>query len=966
MALTGFLRTPFLPVAGSTAADYELIEDQLDHLTVRVNGTTPDRLKLQPVFPGTLTFKPLPGERVPDDPSTAGPIRGNLFLSLDPKRQEDIAKGAPHLNYQFVFGYLGVTLDSSFFTNVALPSLRNPAGTYSIKVEGKNLTTAGQVAKAFARGDISADINPELPLLRGYFPSLIRQSGAVAEATLVLRVYQLLNQLGHAPSLTTQDILTGENFVPIPVAYFYRALSHLPSWPNALASPDHASHAFITSIQGSDRYEEGSPNMRRWRRLRISPPNRHRSPTLEYKGATADAFQGGVPLWDSAVNPLGEIFVRREDEESFSLEVRGEGRQIIKLRKGLVGPYSNSVNLTWNAPGSDRESEIIDIEADVLNDDPLALPFRPIPFNAVDDVRITRLPDGRVCHGELVRPLQRLLRTLGFKIITAETRPFDHPHTSGTFDLHTSWALREFQIYAAMDTVAVETLTAPRYADRLQAIDNPAPYTGEVTGIFDEATATALRAWRTNNLRCPVVIEKWSVDADGKPLLLLADNIWHPIEASPDEGANPDECRVFVRDLSEHYDIPVSRLVPAGGELSDAGRVLLGYYRLRGDHHGMASTRYRLDRKPPDPAPPFIPTTWDGIEVNDRDEPDDSDTNVTPIRLVGRALPIAPEPDDAAYSSVSTYKVISAVSYVEQDYVFDSINCYDSGVVSMGACHWIAFLTGSADRYNDQKNDVELPAFLAILKARAPEAYEKFFGCFGIRPSKTWEYPPGRNSLYNAKAKWIARFQQRGLRKRNPLGVATDEIDPSFSSIPSDDFEDADYLRTWHWFYRWVMANRLSQEVQRQQWYFARLRVREILNAQWGDEHPKLEYVKDVYSSERLVTILLRAHVNQPELVIAALPRSGSDSNLVPKAKGALRAAFVRSGIDGNASQWPDADMSRLEESLIDELTTPDSDLERSIRKALNFIPEVSGHNLQPLKKSRNSFKLDDSGLDQA
>lgn len=932
MPLTGFLRTPFLPVAGSTAADYELIEDQLDHLTVRVNGTTPDRLKLQPVFPGTLTFKPLPGERVPDDPSTAGPIRGNLFLSLDPKRQEDIAKGAPHLNYQFVFGYLGVTLDSSFFTNVALPSLRNPAGTYSIKVEGKNLTTAGQVAKAFARGDISADINPELPLLRGYFPSLIRQSGAVAEATLVLRVYQLLNQLGHAPSLTTQDILHGENFVPIPVAYFYRALSHLPSWPNALASPDHASHAFITSIQGSDRYEEGSPNMRRWRRLRISPPNRHRSPTLEYKGATADAFQGGVPLWDSAVNPLGEIFVRREDEESFSLEVRGEGRQIIKLRKGLVGPYSNSVNLTWNAPGSDRESEIIDIEADVLNDDPLALPFRPIPFNAVDDVRITRLPDGRVCHGELVRPLQRLLRTLGFKIITAETRPFDHPHTSGTFDLHTSWALREFQIYAAMDTVAVETLTAPRYADRLQAIDNPAPYTGEVTGIFDEATATALRAWRTNNLRCPVVIEKWSVDADGHRQELLADNIWHPSEG------RPSSHRVFVRDVSGYYNIPSGRVIPPSYPSPippiepDRGRLLLGYYATYGEHLGVACTRH-----------PPSPTTWHDVLPPAPGDPNDRDTNVTPLRLVGRNLAVPTLPTDR--HAVSTYKVISAVSLAEAQRVFDVLNGYDRAVMSMGVFHWTVYL--GAD-------EAELPAFLALLRTTNATDYEHTFGRFGVRPSETWPplNTPAPNTMYqDDQKKWTARAQQRGLRN------STGAIDPGWSSLTRED--DANYLRTWHWFYRWVMANRTSTNIWRQQWYLGRLRLRAVLNAPWGTDArypitPQAATIGEVYSSERMVTALLRAHVRAPGTVIV----NGHVSNR-------LREAYENAGPllptgtvwTNNPATWTPVHMLALQTALEARLMAYDGTLATT-------IPVATGStDLGPLSTERLSFRLDTTDL---
>ena len=82
----------------------------------------------------------------------------------------------------------------------------------------------------------------------------------------------------------------------------------------------------------------------------------------------------------------------------------------------------------------------------------------------------------------------------------------------------------------------------------------------------------------------------------------------------------------------------------------------------------------------------FVDTSWE------------SETAVTFDSLVGQAVTAA---------RVLTYKVIAAVAKAENQSVFDVLNGYDKGVMSLGICHWTVFLPGST---------AELPAFLAYLR----------------------------------------------------------------------------------------------------------------------------------------------------------------------------------------------------------------------------------------------------------
>ena len=77
-------------------------------------------------------------------------------------------------------------------------------------------------------------------------------------------------------------------------------------------------------------------------------------------------------------------------------------------------------------------------------------------------------------------------------------------------------AIREFQIYSRMPSVAVEGKTgtfATYYARRLLGLTNPYQnFSITVNGYLDKNTLDLMKIWDGLNYRCPVVVDAWSVD----------------------------------------------------------------------------------------------------------------------------------------------------------------------------------------------------------------------------------------------------------------------------------------------------------------------------------------------------------------------------------------------------------------------------------------------------------------------
>ena len=319
---------------------------------------------------------------------------------------------------------------------------------------------------------------------------------------------------------------------------------------------------------------------------------------------------------------------------------------------------------------------------------------------------------------------------------------------------------------------------------------------------------------------------------------------------------------------------------------------------------------------------PAFDTTWE------------LDTNVTPERLTGESLPAVPTTDEQA-EMISTYKVILAVSEAEAEQTFDSLNGYDQAILSMGVFHWIIFYKSSP---------TELPAYLAYLARVNPAEFRKYFGFFGIGIAGEWPASSASPNPFFVKGtlKWESLLTQRGLPREGAVDA---------QSKPLVRPDDAEYFRSWHWFYRWVMAQRLSVAVQRGQWFMARMRLRELVTAPWGAAHPlgANARIGQIYSSERAVSALLRAHVNEPGQVI-----SGG------KARQRLRDAYAAAALSSdNPAKWNAADKQRLHHELEKELKTINGSIHDTLDRCVNLNDPVYG----ALDTSVDSFSLYDADL---
>lgn len=937
MPQTLYIRTPFQPVDGSTAGDYQLTNDSLQSLEVNVNIAAPERLKLQPVFPGQITFKPLNGDPLSQDPSAPGSpaIRGDLFLELSADGQTALRTADARLGYGLIFAYLGVIIDPTFFQKTVIKALKRGNGFKTVTEGATTLATKQQISNAFARGALSVPIIPDKTTATFDFAKLVQGPGATTSMVrLVAGVRPRLNPYDKPhtlAALTGAEILADPDFVPIPVVYLYRMLAHLPSWQTTLAADGHASHPFIASILGTEAPSGSPPQVTRWRRLHFQVPELFQAaPTAchAFEGTTAKARPAPLvaELWTAPVNLLGEVFIRRSDGEAFRIEMRDRHGAPVQLSRP---PFSDPAALTWEAPAPGAQPADFELQAHLpITNDPLASPFSAIPYGAYEKAGLTVVADGAtlrvLARGKLITPLKDLLRDFGFHIVT----------DTETFDRRLSWALREFQIYAGMETIAVEgNPGAPHYADRLTATNNTARYAGEIHGLFSTLTAATMLAWRQNSFRCPVVIESWTVQSGAQPtrILLTTENMWRIADNTVDTN------RVFVRDLTDYYTFPKSRLT------SPDRRILLGRYENTDTRSPPDLTHVLLDDNM-DGAGPLCSRksniTWD------------PDTDVTPERLVGRTLPTNPVAGTADDDTVSTYKVINSVSLVENERAFDSVNGYDLAVMSMGVQHWTL------------SRGEELGPYLAFLHTYEPTACELFFGRFGIRCSLEW--PAGTaetNAMYQLAKSWSAPIQQQGLPHTDADGNLT--TDANWQSLPParnrKDYLDANYLRTWHWFYRWVMAARTGPAVQRRQWDYGRLRLNAILNADWG--MPAFSSIKQVYSSERMVTALLRAHVNWPASVIEIVPIPG---DLHGKKKGQasadVRLAFSESNLNNIPSTWSQANIDTLQNNLEKRLRAA---MPKNNRHTLATALDYNNPPFGALKTEKDTFKFDTTGLNQ-
>jgi peptidoglycan hydrolase-like protein with peptidoglycan-binding domain len=463
-----------------------------------------------------------------------------------------------------------------------------------------------------------------------------------------------------------------------------------------------------------------------------------------------------------------------------------------------------------------------------------------------------------------VRQLQEDLEKLGFKLSP----------TYGEFDLKTEWAVREFQIYAKMPFVAKLKANAPatkRYVDTLEPTQNTNQYKDYISGVVNQRTRQLIQFWLANNWRCPVVVEIWYKNfnkkivnqPDGTP-----QNIWLT------EQFNDKKARIFVRDFSGYY-------IPADTIRDD--------YRRYDDF---------LPNRPRDERDKLIVL---GIALKGgplSDVPNNvwyPETEILPDNLVGKAL------NQLTAEELSTYKVIRTAAEQECIGYFDCINAWDDAVISLGPCHWTLLLG-------------ELGAFLAYLKYQDESAFKKAIGFFGIQIDKDWFEGAGAangESLFNSGMRAYAAWPSQNTEAGDYETIAKYNKQAGFKREETKKY--ANYFKTWHWFYRFVMASRTIEGFRRCMWDMARIRLRDILSTPWsketdpnggaGDRRTK---IGDVYTSEKAVALLLRYHIWRP----ASIVLNGKVSNLAasksnpPPLQQAYQRAVERAG--NNPPSQPD------------------------------------------------------------
>lgn len=543
-----------------------------------------------------------------------------------------------------------------------------------------------------------------------------------------------------------------------------------------------------------------------------------------------------------------------------------------------------------------------------------------------------------------VRQLQQDLRTLGFMFVGTP---------DGGFGRGTEWAVREFQIYASMANAAQLNqgrlhgwqpqagLTAPEvmalglrpnsnppesyHVASLDRVANGSRYTGPISGVMNANTRTAMEHWLRNNYRCPVVIEAWQVATGNNQRTTPYTNginIWNFDEITQGTVRNASNrvvarVRMFSRDFTGHYTLP-------NGRRDDQYQSLGSYARFM-TYGGPMSE---------------VPNhTW-------------AEAEMTPERLIGPGTTtaiLAATPNGAA---ASTYRVVRATAEQECMGMFDSINAYDDALVSLGPCHWTMGLMPAGGYDNG-----ELPGFLAYFLHRNQADYQRYLGNLGLYPATAWA---GVNTgpLWDRTGRKYVGWIRHHDEQTQPPQAAT-----GLAQLPMVDRAtlEANYFKTWHWFYRLAMIGRTCANFQQAMWDMVRFRIRDIRSApitvNVGAVHIN-GTLGDIYTSEKSVAILLRWHIFRPGHVTGAR----------------VRDSLTRA-INGHAqlnwstapAQWTNAHEQAITAQLLTDALSVNDTQDR-----LANWPTYAGRNgrnytlnneLGALRDGRGSFHFDTTGI---
>ncbi len=505
-----------------------------------------------------------------------------------------------------------------------------------------------------------------------------------------------------------------------------------------------------------------------------------------------------------------------------------------------------------------------------------------------------------------VKQLKKDLKELGFNLFPGDP--------SGKFDEITEWAVREFQVYAKMQKIAVQTREpkydreqGDRYVDCLAEQNNSDPYEGAIIGEVNSETRRLIDLWKKNKWRCPVIVEAWYYQKNRTEPINLKQalpkenqNIWLP-------NAVTQEARMFVRDFTGRYKIPSQRF--------DFSR----YYNLSKENSDLIEKLKQLVV-----IGAYSKVLIGGPVTYGNNHVWEPETEIRPENFInsGTTYQTLNETDK------STYKVVRAVAEVECEGFFDVINAYDDAYISLGPCHWSL-----------GKN--ELGGFLAYFQNKYETEFKRLIQFFGACPRTQWK----QEQLESAATGNPVFNPDQRLYNSSVLLIPDNSADKNsdhkkYANKNSDNKKYiADYFRTWHWFYRFAMAGREgagATDFRRSMWEFAVIRIRDILSApipkEWGvpdiskGGSTRPAQIGDIYTSEKAVALLLRWHVYRPSQVIIRGEASQLEEKLL----------FSVTGTPGEIDQ--------LENELNQKIVT------------INWQQKFSDANIQGIKKDDPIF----------
>jgi len=523
------------------------------------------------------------------------------------------------------------------------------------------------------------------------------------------------------------------------------------------------------------------------------------------------------------------------------------------------------------------------------------------------------------------------LSALGFRFVEDLSIP--------SKSLRVELGLREFQLHAGGKKIA--KVTAPDekiYSDQLASVDNTDKFLTKPHGSLDGETERLLGVWAQNSWRCPVIVEAWWTEPQKGTRKRLDDgifadadkhgeNLWLFDEATRIRAKRKGKLRngaenavrMFVRDLSGRFE---------GNPVFDA--LVATDNRLLVGRHSQKKTGQKLN------GPVAAPKSG---EVK---------FPVTPKSLLGR------EYKDLSRKEKITFRVVKAVSKVECVGFFDSVAGDDRANISLGLCHW----TLSRFNVDGEFARGELEACLAYLKKQSPSDFETVFGQFGLEPTDQWfpKEDPKPNSLVNTDQRKFESTLSHSVLDGTAVKVV---------QMPKDQ-DRLNFLRSWHWYYRFQIATRIFEPWQRLMWDLIRFRIRDILSVKLPgslgippNDGSTAVTLGDVFQSESNVALLLEWHILFPGRL---LETKGQPSEELINA---IKLAITKGVPQSQPSTWKSEAEVFLKEACIETLDSEAIEKRLGMARSQDLKdfphpdPKEGGRHLSPI---RGSFEFSDEG----